>query len=179
MDIVKINEYEIDLQKSAEIQSLLTECFPGIYPENRIFFKQVPHFRLLAHDEMGMLVGHAGLDYRVMNLDGKHVRVLGLIDLCVKREYRSQGIASQLLKYLDEFSLNNNIDFILLFADDPSVYRLNGFISAANECRWLKINDEVLMSLAIGEEVIGELMIKETGSISWSDGSLDMLGYLY
>ncbi|WP_456271928.1 GNAT family N-acetyltransferase [Bacillus sp. AK031] len=179
MDIIKINEYEIDLQKSAEIQRLLTECFPGIYPENRIFFKQAPHFRLLVHDEKDVLVGQAGLDYRVMNLDGKLVRVLGIIDLCVKKEYRSQGIASQLLKYLDEFSVNKNIDFSLLFADDPSVYRRNGYVSAANECRWLKINDENLMSFAIGEEVIGELMVKETGSIKWNEGSLDLLGYLY
>jgi GNAT superfamily N-acetyltransferase len=179
MEIMKINEYEIDLQKSGEIQDLLTECFPGIYPENRIFFKQVPHFRLLAHDEKGRLAGQAGLDYRVMNLDGKIVRVLGVIDLCVKKEYRSQGIASQLLKYLDGFSLNKNIDFILLFADDPAVYLRNGFVSAANECRWLKINDESLKSLAVGKEVIGELMVKETGSISWNHGSLDLLGYLY
>lgn len=178
MEFIEVNEYEIDKQKLVEIQSLLTECFPGIYPENRIFFKQLPHFRLLVMDN-DKLVGQAGLDYRVMNLNGELIRVLGVIDLCVKEEYRSQGIASQLLKYLDDFSQNNNIDFILLFADDPSVYKRNGFMSAHNECRWLKINDDSMTSLSMGQEVIGELMIKETGSLSWSDGSLDLLGYLY
>lgn len=176
MKTIKINEYDIDNKLEKSLQNLLIESFPDVYPHNRIYYKQIPHFRYLAYDEE-TLIAHVGLDYRVMNLNGSPIKVLGIIDLCVKKEYQGKNIASILLSNIDEFSRMHYIDFLLLFADIETVYLRNGFVLVKNVCSWLKINEH--KTLGIGEEETEGLMIKKIGYKDWEDGYLDMLGYLY
>lgn len=90
MKIKQVHEYNIDEKLEADIQNVLNRCFPEIYPTNRIYFKQLPHLRFLAFNQENQLVGHVGLDYRVMNLNGEIIKVLGLIDLCVSINNRSK-----------------------------------------------------------------------------------------
>ncbi|WP_064094011.1 GNAT family N-acetyltransferase [Rossellomorea aquimaris] len=179
MKINKIFEMDIHDGMKEEIQSLLSECFQPDYPTSRIYYKQLPHARVLALNEEGVLVGHAGLDYRVMNVNDTPVRVLGIIDLCVAPRYRSQGIGSRILLEVESFCQNRKVDFLLLFADQKGLYERNGFSSAHNKCRWLKINDQNQTTIGIGYEYIEELMIKEVGEREWPNGDLDFLGYLY
>jgi GNAT superfamily N-acetyltransferase len=176
VDIIKLNEYEIDDKIEKSILNLLVESFPDVYPRDRIYFKQIPHFRYLAYDNEA-LVAQVGLDYRVMNLNCHSIKVLGIIDLCVRKEYRGKNAASQLLSKIDELSKAHNLDFLLLFADIESVYLKNGFVNVENNCRWVKIDEH--KTLGIGEEKIDELMIKKIGCKDWEDGYLDLLGYLY
>ena len=176
MKIIKLNEYEIDDKLEKNLHILLVESFANVYPCDRIYYKQIPHFRYLAYDEE-ILIAHVGLDYRVMNLNGKPIKVLGIIDLCVKEQYRGKNIASTLLNEVEEFARIHNLDFLLLFADKETVYKRNDFIHGKNICKWLKINQHI--TLGIGEEEIDELMIKKIGQKDWEDGHLDMLGYLY
>ncbi|WP_410985773.1 hypothetical protein [Bacillus cereus] len=49
MNIEMVFEYEIDQKLRLAIQRLLVECFEESYPRERIYFKQLPHFRLLAY----------------------------------------------------------------------------------------------------------------------------------
>ncbi|MDQ0914643.1 GNAT family N-acetyltransferase [Paenibacillus sp. V4I5] len=179
MKIDKVFEYDISNELAANIQELLNASFPEIYPKNRIYFKQLPHFRFLAFNRENQLIGQVGLDYRVMNLNGKPLRILGVIDLCVSQNTRSQGVASTLLIEIDKFSVGRNIDFILLFADNRTLYLRNGYKLVKNQCKWLKIDNETQITNGIGFEAIDELMIKEVGKIDWSEGDLDFLGYLY
>jgi GNAT superfamily N-acetyltransferase len=176
MEIIKLNEYDIDDKLEKSILTLLLESFPGAYPENRIYYKQIPHFRYLAYDKE-TLIAHVGLDYRVMNLNGNTIKVLGILDLCVKEAYRSKNIASELLFKIEEFSKIHNIDFLLLFTDIENFYLKNGFVNVKNICKWVKINEH--KTLGIGEEEQEGLMIKKTGYKDWEAGYLDMLGYLY
>ncbi|MFJ8513430.1 GNAT family N-acetyltransferase [Lysinibacillus xylanilyticus] len=111
MKIEKIFEYEINSQLRTKLQHLLVECFTDEYPNDRIYFKQLPHFRFIAIDDKSELVGQVGLDYRVMNLNGKPVRVLGIIDLCVSKMNRLQGIGSLLLSEIDDFCEGKSVDF--------------------------------------------------------------------
>ncbi|MDF2891266.1 MAG: family N-acetyltransferase [Clostridia bacterium] len=161
MKIIKTDEYDIDAQLERSILGLLIESFPDLYPQDRIYYKQLPHFRYLVYDEK-VLVAHVALDYRIMNLNGSTIKVLGIIDLCVKREYRSKKLASELLNEVDAFSRMHNIDFLLLFADIDGLYHKNGFIGVKNICKWLRIDEH--KTLGVGEEVVKELMIKKTGS---------------
>ncbi|WP_299744784.1 GNAT family N-acetyltransferase [uncultured Rossellomorea sp.] len=177
--VKQIVDYDIKGKMKAEIQELLNECFGDGYPDDRIYFKQIPHFRYLVHNEDQRLVGHVGVDYRVMKLEGEPINVLGVIDLCVSKGSRSLGIGSQLLFELERFCNGRNIDFLLLFADDPSLYKRNGFQSVSNQCTWMKINDQNQTTRGIGTETINQLMIKPIGTKKWSSGQLDMLGYLY
>lgn len=179
MKINRVYDYEIDDALRKNIQELLFECFEDNYPKERIYFKQLPHFRYLVLNDENKLVAQVGLDYRVMNLNGKPVRVLGVIDLCVKKEYRSNGLGSLLLSEIEKFSENKLIDFLLLFADNKNLYLKNGYRSVENKCKWLKIDNENQCTLGIGIEVINELMIKELGNVKWHNGELDLLGYLY
>lgn len=179
MKIEKVFECDINYELEAKIQKLLIDSFVGIYPSKRIYFKQLPHIRFLAFNEEDQLIGHVGLDYRVMNLDGKPIRVLGVIDLCVAQSTRSQGLGSTLLLEIDKFTVGRNIDFILLFADNMTLYLKNGYKSVKNRCKWLKIDDETQLTYGIGYESINELMIKEVGCSNWNKGNLDFLGYLY
>ncbi|MBM7618534.1 putative acetyltransferase [Bacillus tianshenii] len=179
MKIKRVYDYEIDDALRKDIQELLLECFEDDYPKERIYFKQLPHFRYLAFNDEHKLVAQVGLDYRIMNLNGKPVRVLGVIDLCVTKEYRSNGLGSLLLSEIEKFSENKLIDFLLLFADNKNLYLKNGYRSVENKCTWLKINNENQRIIGIGIEVINELMIKELGNVKWQNGELDLLGYLY
>ncbi|MEH7308978.1 GNAT family N-acetyltransferase, partial [Neobacillus drentensis] len=67
LKIKKVIECEIDNEQTENIQELLTESFQDMYLNNRIYFKQVPHFRFLAFNEEKHLLAQVGLDYRVMN----------------------------------------------------------------------------------------------------------------
>ena len=179
MKIKRVYDYEIDDALRKNIQELLLECFEDDYPKERIYFKQLPHFRYLVLNDENQLVAQVGLDYRAMNLNGKPVRVLGVIDLCVTKEYRSNGLGSLLLSEIEKFSEKKLIDFLLLFADNKNLYLKNGYKSVENKCKWLKIDNENQSSLGLGIEVINELMIKELGNVKWHNGELDLLGYLY
>lgn len=178
--IKKIFDYDIKASRHHELCTLLADCFSPDYPKNRSFFKQIPHFRFIALDEVNNIIGQVGLDYRIMNLNGTTpVKVLGIIDLCVKQEYRSNHIGSALLKEIEQFAIERNIDFLLLFADNKRLYEKHGFWSPRNTCKWLKVDDEQLTSFAIGTEQIDELMIKKVGNMDWQGGELDLMGYLY
>ncbi|MCM2588110.1 GNAT family N-acetyltransferase [Rossellomorea marisflavi] len=179
MKIKRVHEYELDDAVRRSIQDLLLESFGKDYPKARIYFKQLPHFRYLVLNDDNMLVAQVGLDYRVMNLNGRPVYVLGVIDLCVKKEYRSNGLGSLLLSEIEKISEDKSIDFLLLFADHKVLYLKNGYRSVMNECTWLKIDHENYQSLGVGKEVMNELMMKEIGNVKWEDGCLDLLGYLY
>lgn len=179
MKIDMVFDYEMGNDLASNIQELLSECFQEDFPKNRIYFKQLPHFRFVAFNEKNQLVGQVGIDYRVMNLNGDPIRVLGLIDLCVSQNIRSQGIGSMLLIEIEQFCCNRNIDFLLLFADNKTLYLKNGYRSVTNKCKWLKIDHESQSTRGIGYEEIEGLMIKEVGKYDWREGDLDFLGYLY
>jgi predicted N-acetyltransferase YhbS len=179
LNIKQVYEYDIDRELRASLQQLLIECFEEEYPRDRIYYKQLPHFRFIAYDDQDQPVGQVGVDYRVMNVNGKPVKVLGLIDVCVARGHRSQGIGSLLLSEIDAFCKNRAVHFLLLFADKKELYLKAGFKSAESTCKWLQINDVNQTTYGIGHEKINELMIKEVGNRKWEDGEVDLLGYLY
>ncbi|GIO31765.1 hypothetical protein J2TS6_29060 [Paenibacillus albilobatus] len=58
MKIEKVFEYDLSNELEASIQELLIDSFPDIYPKDRIYFKQLPHFRFLAFNEENQLIGH-------------------------------------------------------------------------------------------------------------------------
>ncbi|MFX3649716.1 MAG: GNAT family N-acetyltransferase [Paenibacillus sp.] len=175
-----IQTYDVDLSEewSTLLQELLVASFPEVYPKDRLFFKQIPQGRILAFTLDNQLVGQVGLDYRMMNLNGTPIRVLGIIDLCVSPAVRSQGIASLLISEVERVA-QGRVDFVLLFADHDELYRKNGFKTVSNTCKWLKIDHETLTTVGVGTQMVEGLMIKEVGSVPWDEGELDFLGYLY
>jgi len=170
-------EMTVSESMDTELIELLRHAFPSIYP-NRRYFKQLPHFRLIAYEDE-QIIGQVGLDFRVMNMNGKPIHVLGIIDLCVREEVRGRGVGRTLMEKVIDLGETYPVDFLLLFADRPDLYERVGFHKVSNTCTWLQIDDENQTTRGIGEATFEELMIRQVGDKWWAGGTLDFLGYLY
>lgn len=172
----RIEEFAISEKHKNDIHQLLKENFSG-YPEDRIFYKQLPNFRFLAFYQ-NEIVGHMAVDYRVMNNDGQLISIFGVIDLCVKEAFQHQKIASQLLHELTQLGKDNNIDFIVLNAVDSNLYQNNGFEVVSNECKWMVIHQQATLGV-VKRSLQEGLMIKSLGSKEWRPKQLDFLGPIF
>lgn len=176
MRIDLLVEHEIGSGLHHEITALRNACFPkGTH--RRSYFKQLPHLRLLAF-EGELLVGHMGVDHRMMNFDGEPLRVFGAIDVCVEETYRGRGIGSDLISRLEEEARKSSADLLWLIADDHRVYHKAGFQLLDAECEWLAIDEHRNFGILKGS-LRGELMIKPLREGLDPKGPVDLLGYLY
>ncbi|WP_215144052.1 GNAT family N-acetyltransferase [Exiguobacterium qingdaonense] len=178
MNIQQMMEFEIGEALDKQLTELLMKSFEPLY-HARSYFKQSPHLRLIAFDEQQHVIGQVGLDFRMMNLNGDPIRVLGIIDLCVQEEWQGGGIGRALMERVIALGDEHRIDFLLLFADRPDLYERIGFHTVSNICTWLQIDDQNQTTRGIGEARFEELMIRQVGDKRWTDGKLDLLGYLY
>lgn len=177
MDIRCINEVDVGRALDGEIADLRKACFPELV-ERRSYFKQLPHFRYLAFSG-DRLVGHLGVDFRVVSIGGLAAKILGGIDLCVAEKHRGGGIGSMLLEKLTSLGAEKGVDFILVFADDHRLYERNGFFLVQADVAWLRIDEHRNYGVA-SEKIEGELMVKQLGEREWPSGApLDLLGYLF
>lgn len=169
-------EYDIEPQMHGEIMSLRNACFPENAKE-RSYFKQLPHFRYLAYENQ-LLVGQMGVDHRVVSVGHSIFSIFGVIDLCVSRDYRGNGIATEMLKRLSALAKEKGIDFLFLVADDHRLYVRHGFRLISPYLAWLRIDDH--RNYGVGfERIENQLMIKQIGEQVWPDEPVDLLGYLF
>ena len=177
LEIRKYTELELTKDVQEQIAILLQKCFPQTSYNGLHYFKQLPQHRFLAYED-DMLIGHVGIDYRVMCLNDQVVTIFGVIELCVLEGKRNQYIGSFLLEEIEKTAKTANADFIFLFSTTGEIYLKHGFKYVDNICTWLKINN--YKSIGIGDEFIkNEIMIKEIADKKWEAGNLDLLGYLY
>ncbi len=180
MESQLIAAYTIDADTEAQIASLLAACFPDGGHNGRTYFKQMHHFRLLLKDGTE-LIGHIGLDYRVMALGGKPVKVMGLIDVAVSPSHQGKGIGTQMLKQVDALMepYLENIDFMYLVAEKHRFYENCGYQLVKQQVKWLAIDQHI--NYGIKEEYIDDcIMVKPTGDMVWDESLvLDLLGYWY
>ena len=171
----KRSEYDIDPDLHGQITNLKNESFPG-YEKPRSYYKQLPHFRFLVF-EADQLIGHMGIDHRVISVGDDVFTIFGITDLCVAANYRCQGIASRLLTEVFNLGSDKHIDFLFLVATDHRLYIKNGFMPLSSYCTWLRISDHKNYGVTI--EWLDELLIKQIGPKEWSQKPIDLLGYLF
>lgn len=176
MEIIKIIEFDIKEATHGQITRLRNICFPETKVE-RSYYKQLPHFRYLAF-ENDLLIGHMGVDYRVISVGNCIFKIFGVIDLCVIPTHRNQGIATKILNLLSELAKEKYIDFIFLVADNKKVYLKNGFEVVSNYCSWLRIDEHKNYGVAF-EIIEDEFMIKQIGIKTWCNEPIDLLGYMF
>ena len=176
MNIKKQEEYTISPKKAATINKLLQECFPG-YPADRIFYKSLPTFRLLA-TEHKKLIGHLAVIFRVIKIGSTTARIFGISDVCVHPDYRSRNIATLLLEKLENICMDANIHFLILIAQNHDLYKKQGFRLVNNTCCWLLINDHQSLGVMHGQ-LEKSLMVKTTGDLQWNEGLLDLAGGVF
>ncbi|MDE0346042.1 MAG: GNAT family N-acetyltransferase [Boseongicola sp.] len=164
-----------DPNRDAAIAGLLDECFDSVHG-GRTFFKQAPHQRLLAWSESG-LVGHVGMDFRVVRAGEATVSVLGIVDLCVAAVARRQGIGASLLQGVEERAEGQS--FALAMADDSRLYRRAGYsLIHAADVTFLAI-DELRCQGVVRRDLSEIFMVKRLGGDAWPDGPIDLLGNLF
>lgn len=175
-----VTELEIDSATKLDIAQLLLVAFPEVNYNNRHFFKQLPHYRLLLKED-NRLVGQMGIDFRVMCLNGELVTVLGVIDLAVHPDFQGKGLGTKLMKEFDKIASNHhyNIDFAFLVTDKPGFYTRLGYKPTEITTSWLKLDQG--RNYGVGHEKITDsiFMFKQINSKVWRDGELDLLGYMY
>ena len=159
-----------------QLRPLLGDAFPGFF-NGRIYVKQQPHFRIIMVNE-GEVVGQVALDYRVIRIGAEVVRICFVIDLCVRKDRRRQGIGSKLLAEAETQARQAGVSFIVLMADLHDFYGRQGFLRIQGGLtRWLAIEDRASHSLK-EEDLADQLMAKPLTEIGWPKGPIDLLGYL-
>jgi predicted N-acetyltransferase YhbS len=177
MRLDQIEEYKIDEATTTAIRELLQKSFE-FYPKDRIFYKQVPSFRLLVWDK-DVLVAQIGIVFRVISLDKQPFRIFGLMDLCVHENYRNQKIGSKILKKIEKIGQENRIDFILLLGGIEDYYQQKGFKIVENSCRWVLLKDYETLGV-INRKIPETLLIKSLSDKKWNEkATLDLMGFVF
>ncbi|MGI3902850.1 MAG: GNAT family N-acetyltransferase [Janthinobacterium lividum] len=170
-------EVNVPLAIREQISSLLDEAFPAVF-EDRTYFKQWPHQRLVAVKDR-KVVGQLGLDYRAIRVGDQVIGISGIIDLCVRRTHQGNGIGSALLQRAEIHAREGNVPFMVLMADKPDLYKRNGFVNIHPAfTKWLGIEDRASNSL-IDRDLSDCFMAKALTNVSWPSGTIDLLGYLF
>ena len=176
MKLERKEEFTLDQYTQIAIQKLFAICFSG-YPSDRIYFKQLPCFRYLCWED-DELIAHMAVDHRIINNENQHLRIFGIVDLCVHPAHQHKRIASKLLRELENLGQLSGIDFLLLTASDAGFYESNGFETVHNSCKWLLTVDH--QSLGVIDRTLEDgLMIKPLTSKKWKEGTLDFLGNIF
>lgn len=169
-------EHDIPPEIHRQVTDLRNHCFPD-HSAPRSYYKQIPHFRYLVFHE-SRVIGHLGIDHRVMSVAGNPLHIFGLIDFCVDEEFRNQKIASSIIEAVSELARRKKIDFLFLIASNHKMYENNGFRSISADCSYLKIHDH--KNYGVGHsKMVEEILIKPIGYDRWPDGEIDLLGYMY
>ena len=171
-----VHEHQIRPEIGKAILALLGAGFPGFFTD-RIYFKQVPHWRVLAwHDQE--LVGQVGVDHRVIRVGNEARHIFGIVDLCVKSSMRGHGIGAMLLEVVEQRGRDGGVQHIVLFADDPRLYERQGFTKIETQVAYLAINER--QNLGVQHRDLSDcMMAKDLGDQTWPDGAVDLLGYLF
>ena len=179
LDVKLYYEHELPDSLKDSLSKLLDSCFPDWF-FGRSFFKQLPHFRLVA-TENTEAIAQVSVDHRVINVGGKVVEIFGVIDLCVKESQRGNGIGADLLARVEKTASQSSVEFLVLMADDPRLYHQQGFKSLdVAQTRFLGIDDEKHIGVGmLDKDLRSCFMVKEVKEISWPDGDIDLLGYLF
>ena len=176
MKIQRIEEFKITISQKKDIRRLLAECFPG-YPKDRTYYKQLPNFRYLVFADH-QLIGHLGVEHRMIAVDKKPFSIFGIVDFCVATEFQGKHLATTLLHKLEKLGGEHRIDFVLLTASDPQLYLKNGYQLHGNTCRWLFISDHQTLGVK-NQHLKDTILVKALGAHQWSEGTVDFLGSVF
>jgi len=100
-----------------------------------------------------------------------------VIDFCVAKEYRGQGIGTKLIEEVEKLSKGR--DFIILMADNPEIYNRVGYSRLQHaSTKWLAIEDLATHSI-IERDLSDCFMYKPLMQQQWPSGKIDLLGYLF
>lgn len=175
-DIEIIEEYKLSKSHQEKIALLLQKSFPS-YPKGQYFYNQLPTFRYLVWNDTN-LIGHAGIDYRIIRVGDKIFKVFGMVDLCVDEKYQSQKIGSSLLMKIELQAKTYEIDFLLLVAEQLDLYVKHGFNIVENTSKWLMLKKQHSFGI-LHRQLKNCILYKSVNGKKWTEGTLDFLGTVF
>ncbi len=168
-------EMSRDNDEESQIAATLKQCFHGVH-EGRTYCEQIPQQRLLGYCG-DRLVGHLGLDYRMIRVGEAIFPIVGIIDLCVVPDLRRRGLAQHLLLAAEKRSAAQ--EFSVLMAKDTRLYERAGYrLLTKADVTWLVI-DELRCHSISNRDLSDAFMHKPLSSKQWPKGPIDLLGYLF
>jgi GNAT superfamily N-acetyltransferase len=169
-------EAELSRKERKLIGLLLRTTFPG-YPEDRIFFRQLPSFRIVLKEE-GHIAAHSAIDHRVIKVGSKLLTVWGIQDFCVDRSLQHQGLGSLLMTNIIEQAGKANVEFLVLTSGDSDFYKKFDFKRKKVRAKWVMIHNDGLFGIQ-DRRIEDVLYVKEISSSSWPEGNVDFLGTMF
>ena len=167
-------EMSRDDDEESQIAAILNQCFDGMH-KGRTYCEQIPQQRLLGYCGV-RLVGHLGIDYRMIRIGEAVFSIVGIIDLCVVPELRRRGLAQRLLAAAEKRSAAQ--DFSVLMAKDTRLYSRAGYcLLTKADVTWLEIDDLRCHSVR-NRDLSDKFMQKPLSAKQWPKGPIDMLGHL-
>lgn len=171
----RVEEYQLSPQQHQLITDLLRGVF-DVYPAGRSYYKQLPHFRLLAW-EQDQLVGHLAAECRIINVGGEPVKVFGIADLCVAATHQQRRIATRLVAELEELGRQYAMEFLVLLTTEPAIYQALSFTARKANCCWLLISN--FQTLGVMRRSVDNIMVKPLSGRAWPGGDIDFLGHIF
>ena len=176
MEFERVEEINLTDFHKKHIERLFKACFE-VYPENRIYFNQIPDFRFLVWEKPN-LIGHVGISHRKIAAGDRSFSVFGIVDLCVHKDHWKKQVASGLIHEGERLGRTAGIDFMVLTTSMDTLYTKNGFKHVSNPCRWVLINNH--RTYGVVERNIGDgFMVKEISDMPWPPGVIDLMGHMF
>lgn len=174
--ILRTSETDLCAEDRRAISVLLRASFPE-YPEERIYFPQPPHTRLL-HWEGRELTGHLGIVIRDIRVGGNAFQVMGVADLCTAADRVGEGVATRLLEQMETLARSCSIPFLMAMALTSGLFSKVGFRPIDVRCTWLAYLNGRSLGLFHRTPPSG-LMVKSVGAVDWPEGDVDLMGPLF
>lgn len=177
MNLELVDEFALGAARSEAVRELMHESFPESgFTASRTYGKQIPARRLLGW-EGEQLIGHLGLEHRVIGTGDGPATLFGVLDVCVSPLARGRGVASSMLEHVRLLAVASDIEFLMLFATDRRLYERNGYRHEDNVLRWPMIDEHRV--IGIDEQPLDELMIQPVGTRPWPTGLIELLGHQF
>lgn len=168
-------EMSRDDDEEAQIAAILKQSFDGMH-EGRTYCEQIPQQRLLGYCG-DRLVGHLGLDYRMIRIGEAILSIVGIIDLCVVPDLRRRGLAQRLIAAAEKRSAAQ--EFSVLVAKDTRLYERAGYrLLNKADVTWLVI-DQLRCHSVRNRDLSDIFMQKPLSTRQWPKGPIDVLGFLF
>lgn len=172
MKLEIVPELQLREGQEKEIAGLLQRCFSTDFG-GASFYTQRHHLRILARKD-DRLVGHMGLLYRAVRVDGRLVNIAGLAEVATDAEYRGQGIASQMLNAAIGCAKQTDAAFFLLFGT-AGLYAAHGFTAVKNPV--LCVTMDGARTGQIERQTTHSLMVLPLTDAPWDVAAeIDLLG---
>ena len=175
IEIVSFVEEDWPEELEPELKALLVEAYgantdPDDDVEDTDDEEDEAYCIFLARDEAGAIVGNLFAYVRDVTVDGEPL-CLGLIgSVATKISHRRQGVASRLVDAAHVYFRTASVEFSVLFAFEPKVYRSSGYALLENEMVYIGDDGE-----RTSKPYPGSMVCALTPS-PWPTGLLDLCG---